>query len=249
MINVPEQITIASTAVVETRHVGPGTRIGEFAVVRASARLGENVTIHPHVVVESGVVIGNDVEIFPGTYIGKEPRGSGALDRSPEFERQTTIGANCSVGPNATIYYDVRVGESTLVADGASIRERCRVGSKCIVARNVTLNYNARIGDRTKIMDCTHVTGNCTIGNDVFISVLVGMTNDNAMGKRGYSEESILGPTIEDGALVGAKANLLPGVKVGRGAVVGAGAVVTKSVEAETLVMGMPARFVRRVEG
>lgn len=234
-------------AIVETEAIGFGTKVAEFAVVRANAQLGDNVVIHPHVVVESGVVIGDDVEIFPGAYIGKEPKGAGATARLPKFEREVVVGANCAIGPNAVIYYDVSVGENTLIGDGASVREQCRIGSECIISRYVTINYNATIGDRTKVMDLTHITGNCRIGNDVFVSVQVSTTNDNSMGIKGYSEEFVLGPTVEDEAMVGAKANLLPGVVIGKGAIVGAGAVVTKDVEAGTIVMGMPARFVRQV--
>ena len=102
-----------------------------------------------------------------------------------------------------------------------SIREQCKVGSRCVISRYVTINYNTVIGDRTKIMDLSHITGNCTIGNDVFISVSVGMTNDNAIGKLGFEKGKIIGPTIKDGAAIGAGAILLPGVVIGKDSVVG----------------------------
>lgn len=236
---------ISKLAVVESTEIGTNVRIAEFAVVRAGARLGNDVIVHPHVVIGPGVTIGDGVEIFPGAFIGREPKGAGALARQPVFDRVVTIGANTSIGPHAIIYYDVVIGENTLIADGASIREKCRIGSRCIISRYVTINYNTTIGDRTKVMDLTHLTGNMSIGNDVFVSVNVGTTNDNAIGKVGYSEERVLGPTIEDGAAVAVGASLLPGVVIGRDAIVGAGAVVTKNVEPETLVIGMPARRVR----
>jgi acetyltransferase-like isoleucine patch superfamily enzyme len=97
-------------------------------------------------------------------------------------------------------------------------------------------------------MDLTHVTGNCIIGNDVFISALVSTVNDNKMGKEGYDEPSIIGPTLGNGVRVGAGAILLPGVRIGAGAIVGAGAVVTKDVPPRKVVMGIPARVVRDVE-
>lgn len=235
-------------AVVETADIGEGVVIGEFAVVRSGATIGNGVVIHPHVVIAAGVHLGDGVEVFPGAFIGREPKGAGATARQPVFERVVRIGANTSVGPHAVIYYDVEIGENTLIGDGASIREQCRIGSCCIVSRYVTLNYNTRIGDRTKIMDLTHITGNCVIGSDVFVSILVGTTNDNAIGRHGYSEAAVIGPTLRDGAMIGAGAMLLPAVEIGERAIVGVGSVVTRPVEADSLVMGAPARLMRRLE-
>lgn len=241
-------LVISDKAVVLTAEVGEGTVIHEFAVIRKGVRLGKNVIIHPHVVIEDGVIIGDNVEIFPGTYIGKVPKGAGALARVPEFEPFVEIGADCSIGPNAVIFYDVRIGNNTLIGDGASIREKCRIGSYCILSRYVTVNYNTQIGNRTKIMDLTHVTGNCHIGDDVFVSLCVGMTNDNAIGRLDFDENRVVGPYIEDGAAVGVGALLLPGTHIGKGAIVGAGAVVTKDVPTHAVVMGIPAKVVRYLE-
>src|SRR5687768_12798870 len=110
---------MGATAVVETDAIGINVRIGEYSVIREGARIGNDVTIHPHVIVESGVTIGDGVEIFPGCYIGREPKGAGVLARQPHFERRIVIGPNCSIGPLAVIYYDVVIGEQTLVCDGA----------------------------------------------------------------------------------------------------------------------------------
>jgi acetyltransferase-like isoleucine patch superfamily enzyme len=231
---------ISDRAVVQTADIGDNASIREFAVVREGVKLGRNVTVHPFVVIEPGVVIGDNVEIFPGTYIGKVPKGA-ALARQPEYRPQVTIGANCSLGPHAVIYYDVAIGENTLIGDGASVREQCRIGSNCILSRYVTVNYATTIGNNTKIMDSTHITGKCLIGDNVFISLCVGSTNDNAIGRLGYQEDRVRGPVIENGAAVGAGAMLMPAIVIHEGAVVGAGSVVTKDVPARSVVMGSPA--------
>ena len=94
-------------------------------------------------------------------------------------------------------------------------------------------------------MDLSHITGNMAIGDDVFVSTMVGTTNDNAIGAEGYDEAAIQGPTLENGCAVGVGASLLPRVRVGEGALVGAGSVLTKSVPAHMLAIGAPARPVR----
>jgi acetyltransferase-like isoleucine patch superfamily enzyme len=236
---------ISTLAVVLTDLIGENVRIDEFAVIRGSVTIGHNVVIHPHVVIESGVTIEDNVEIFPGAYIGKIPKGAGALTRAPRFEPKVKIGAGCSIGPHAVIFYDVVIGVSTLLGDGASVREGTRIGSRTVIGRYVTINYNTHIGDRVKIQDHSWLAGNMTVADDVFISGGVGTSNDNRIGRNGYDEAHTVGPYIGRGAAVGVGANLLPGIRIGAEAIVGAGAVVTKDVPDRAVVMGVPARITR----
>jgi UDP-3-O-[3-hydroxymyristoyl] glucosamine N-acyltransferase len=236
---------ISQNAVIKTGNIGDNTEIKDYAVIADNVQLGRNVIIHPHVIIEPGVVIGDFVEIFPGAYIGKEPKGAGATQRRLDFERKVLIKENCSVGPSSVIYYNVEIGKNTLIGDHASIREKVKIGDFCIISRSVTINYNTSIGHRTKIMDLTHITGNCEIGNDVFISVLVATTNDRAIGQHGYTEEHIQGPKISHKVAIGAGANILPFVHIGEGAIVAAASVVNKDVPAGKMVAGNPARVIK----
>lgn len=235
---------ISAHAIVETDQIGSGVVVHPFAVIRKGAVLGDGVVVHPHAVIESGVILGDRVEAFPGSYLGKEPKGAGATARTPVFDRTVLIGSDCSIGPHAVIYYDVRIGPNTLVGDGASIREKVTIGERCIISRYVTINYNTQIGDRTKIMDLTHITGNCRIGNDVFVGMLVSTANDKAIGRQAYNEERVVGPEIADRAAVGTGSIVLPGVRVGVGSIVGAQALVTRDVPDGMKVLGIPAHIV-----
>lgn len=94
-------------------------------------------------------------------------------------------------------------------------------------------------------MDGTHIAGNVTIGSHVYISTLIATTNDNQFGARGYDESFIKGPIIEDYVSVGSGVNILPGVRIEKGSIVGVGAVVTKNMPSNKLVLGVPARIVR----
>ncbi|MFT3742528.1 MAG: acyltransferase [Gammaproteobacteria bacterium] len=224
--------------------------IHSTAIIAKNVQLGQNVIIHPYVVIEAGVEIGDNVEIFPGAYLGKPPKGAGALARQPVYQPVIHIGDNCSIGPHSVIYYDVSIGSNTLIGDGVSIREQVEIGNFCVIGRQVTINYNTKIGHHTKIMDLTHITGNMIIGDNVFISMSVTTANDNAIAySREYTDKQIKGPHIEDGATIGLGATLLPNIVVHKGALVAAGAVVTKDVPERTVVMGIPAVIKHKVLG
>jgi UDP-3-O-[3-hydroxymyristoyl] glucosamine N-acyltransferase len=233
---------IHPTAVIEAgAQIGEGTEIGEHVVVRAGARIGDRCRPHPNVVVHGAVVIDDDVEIFSGTVLGKVPRGAGAVAHEPEFADEVLVGSGCCLGPNAVIYCDVRIGRNTLIGDAASIREQGRIGSRVIISRGVTLNYDVRVDDDAKVMDGTHLTGGMRVASGVFISAGVMSANDNAIGREGFHGD-IAGPVVEEGAVIGLAAVLLPGVVIGREATVAAGAVVTRSVPPGASVRGIPAK-------
>jgi acetyltransferase-like isoleucine patch superfamily enzyme len=222
--------------------------ISKTAVIYEGVVLGNNIVIKDYVVIYPGVTIEDDVEIMEGAVIGRLPKGAKSTVRKPiEEYRAVNIGSGCVISPHVVIYTDVIIGTGTLVGDGASIREQCRIGEECVISRLVSVNYNTVIGNRTKIMDNTHITGNMVIGNDVFISVLVATTNDNNIGAKGYNEDTIKGAIIEDNVKIGAAANILPGITIGKNSIVGASALVSKDVPENKVVMGIPARVVKSV--
>lgn len=231
--------------VIQTEEIGKNVSIAEFVVIRQGAKIGDHVVIHPHVVIEKGVVIEDGAEIFPGTYIGKIPKGAGSTQRPISYETKVVVGKECAIGPNAVIYYDVEIGNNTLVGDGGSIREKVKIGHHCLIGRYVAINYETTIGNYTKIMDLTHITGKCRIGNHVFVGMLVSTANDNQVITRHYVDEQIHGPVILDNVTIGTGATILPGVTIGENALVGAQALVTKDVPAFKVVNGIPARIVR----
>lgn len=215
--------------------------VSHEAWIAPSAVIGEGSVIYPFVYIGENVRIGSDVHVFPGTVIGKPPMAAGATARVPSFDNQVEIGDHCAIGPHAVIYYDVKIGQHTLIGDGASIREQSTIGDECLIGRCVTINYNCHVGNRTKVMDLAYLTGNMNVGEDVFIAMHVSTANDNAMGADGYDEAQIIGPTIGARARIGVGAILLPRIHVGSGATIAAGAVVSRDVPEDTLVMGIPA--------
>jgi acetyltransferase-like isoleucine patch superfamily enzyme len=231
---------IHSSAVVETDSIGEGVTVGEFSVVRPGAVLGDGVTLMPHALVDAGVEIGAGTEVQPGCVIGRRPRGTGTIARKPSYRERLRIGSGCAIGANAAIYYEVEIGEDTLVGDHVSIRERTVIGDHCVVGRMAGIDQDVRIEDGAVLMFASNIVAKTVIGKGAFIAAGVITTNDNFEGQGADPEAR--GIRIGDGTSIGAGAIFLPDVAVGPGATVGAGSVVTRDVPANTRVMGVPAR-------
>lgn len=234
---------------VKMKRIGETAIIAKTAIIHDDVEIGDDVIIHDYVVVYPGTVIRNGCEIYDHCVLGKLPTSPGITSRKLKDKYSNLeIGENTILCPGVVLYIGSKIGSHNLLGDFCSIREECEVGSNCIISRNVSVNYNTIIGDYTKIMDNTHITGNMKIGNHVFISVLVATTNDNTMGREGYNEDHVQGAIIGDNVTIGAAANILPGVTIGDNVIVGASACVTKNIEENKVVMGIPARIIRDVE-
>ncbi|UCE39162.1 MAG: transferase [Thermoplasmata archaeon] len=215
-------------------------------------RKGKNCKIYEGSFIFPNVSLGNNVTVFPGGVIGRAPVSSGATIRRLDVDKvlPVSIGDNCVIGSNAVIYMDVKIGKNSMICDTACIREGCRIGDSVVIAMGVTINYNTKIGDRVKVMDNTHLTGNMIVEDDVFIGMLVTTANDNGMGRnvpKRAKDWLGKGPTIRRFATIGQGACILPSVDIGEDSIVGANSVVTKNVGPRTVVMGIPAKFVRNL--
>lgn len=231
------------------KRISEKAHIADTAIIYDDVEIGEGVIIHDYVVIYPNTVIEKGCEVYDHCVLGKMPTSPGITSRKLKTEySKLIIGENTILCPGVVLYAGSKIGCNNLLGDFCSIREACTVGNKCIISRNVSVNYNTSIGDNTKIMDNTHITGNMKIGSHVFISVLVATTNDNTMGRIEYNEDHVQGATIGDYVTIGAAANILPGVNIGENAIIGASALVTKDVQANKVVMGIPAKIVRDVE-
>jgi UDP-2-acetamido-3-amino-2,3-dideoxy-glucuronate N-acetyltransferase len=158
---------------------------------------------------------------------------------------------NAVVHSSADVAAHVRIGGGSYVWNRAQLREGVVVGEECIIGKDVYIDSNVQIGARVKIQNGAQVFHGATIEDGVFIGPQACLTNDkqpraiNVDGSLKRADDWVVSPIlVKYGASVGAAAVLLPGVTVGRFAMVGAGAVVTRNVPDYGLVLGNPARLV-----
>jgi len=145
---------------------------------------------------------------------------------------------------------DVMIGKNAFIPHEDLVNLfGCKIGNDCLIGAFVEVQAGVVIGDRTRIQSHSFICEGVSIGNDVFIGHGVMFTNDrrpkasNADLSRVEKTDWIMEKTIiNDRVSIGSGAVLLPGIEVGSGAVIGAGAVVTKSVPANTTFVGNPAR-------
>jgi len=125
------------------------------------------------------------------------------------------------------------------------IREDNQLGDDCSVGTNAVLEVGNRVGNRTRIHSQCFLE-HVVLGSDVFLAPNVVFTDDPHPMCPRYLD-CVLGAVVEDQVSIGAHVTVLPGVRVGRGALVGAGSVVTRDVDPDTVVAGNPARPIKKV--
>jgi acetyltransferase-like isoleucine patch superfamily enzyme len=138
------------------------------------------------------------------------------------------------------------IGENTIVRDFVNIFG-CKIGKDCKIAPFVDIQKGVVIGDRCKVEPFAFIPTGVTIEDDVFIGQHVCFMNDKT--PKAYDPDwTPMSTLVKKGASIGAGAIIVCGNTIGEGALVGAGAVVTKDVPPNTVVVGNPAKPLRKVK-
>lgn len=127
------------------------------------------------------------------------------------------------------------------IEPGAFIRDMVEIGDNCVIMMGAVINIGVVIGKGTMIDMNVVLGGRAQIGNNCHIgagSVIAGVIEPP-------SADPVV---IEDNVLIGANAVILEGVRIGKGSVVAAGAVVTKNVAPNSVVVGSPAKVIKKVD-
>ena len=240
--NLPVQATVMGDA---EDAIGVNTRV-HLSEVEAGMRVrinrehmlnGVTMMDPASTYIEAGVKIGKDTVIMPNTYLhGKTEIGEANVIGPNSIVRDSKTGNRCkvlaSVVDGALLEDDVDIGPFARLRKGAHLMSHVHMGNFGEV-KDSTLGPGVKMGHFSYI-------GNATIGTDTNIGA--GTITCNYDGEKKHATE------IGEDVFIGSDTMLVAPLKIGDGARTGAGAVVTKDVPADTLVVGVPARAIRKLE-
>jgi bifunctional UDP-N-acetylglucosamine pyrophosphorylase/glucosamine-1-phosphate N-acetyltransferase len=184
--------------------------------VHATAEVGEETVLHPFTVIEGNTVIGRGCIIGPFAHLRGARIADGVRVLSSTVE-ESEVGEGTTIGPYAHLRPGNVIGRFVEIGNYAEMK-------------------NARVGDYTKVHHMSYL-GDATVGSRVNIGA--GTITCNFDGRRKHPT------TIEEGAFIGSDTMLVAPVRVGKGAMTGAGSVVNKDVPPRGVAVGVPARVIR----
>jgi acetyltransferase-like isoleucine patch superfamily enzyme len=198
------------------------------------------VQIEEHCRIYANVKIGPDSIVHGPSIIGQPPRGSQA------GELPVIIGRGAIIRPFTTIYAGNRIGDGFQTGQGASIREDNQIGNGVSIGTNAILEFENRIGDNVRIHSGCFLEM-VTIADNVFIGPNTVFTDDPHPMNCPHYKKCLGGARVEDLVRIGANVTVLPGVVIGKNSLVGAGSVVVRDVPPDSVVVGNPARVIKKI--
>lgn len=232
----------------EKAKIGNNVSIGRFAVIEDDVVIGDNCIIANNVVIHKGTVVGSNVRIDDNTVIGKQPmRSVNSIFKDDKKLPPAKIQDECLIGAGVIIYAGSNIGNKTLIADLAVVREDVTIGERTIIGKGATIENYCKVGSNCKIQTNVYLTAYSEVGDYVFIAPCVVTSNDNYAARSKERFNHFKGVTVKTGGRIGAGAVVLPGKTIEEDGFAAAGSVVTKDVEKESIVVGNPAKHLRNV--
>lgn len=181
--------------------------------------------------IEQETIFSEKSEIQENVTIGLKYK---SLSKSP------IIGKNAFIRSNTIIYDDVKIGDDFKSGHGVVIREKTEIGNDVLIGTNSIIEGHCKIGNGVRIQSNVYIPINTIIEDNVFIGPCSCFTNDKYPVRIDFD---LKGPIIRKGASIGANSTFLSDIEIGEGAMVAAGAIVTKDVPPFFLAIGTPAKI------
>ena len=157
------------------------------------------------------------------------------MELSDESVVNVNLGKNVRIAKYVNIY-------------GCSLGDNSRVGPFVEIQKNAHIGANCKIQSHTFICEGVNIEDDCFIGHGVtFINDRYPRSVNSNGGLQSEEDWELIPTVVKRGASIGSGATIMCGIVIGENAIIGAGSVVLKDVDARTIVAGNPAKFIRRV--
>lgn len=201
------------------------------AIVSPLAELGENVTVGPFTVIHENARIGSGTCIDGYCELGYPTVSA--------VGRPLIIGCNSVIRSHSIFYQGSSFGDGLVTGHRVTVREKTMAGKNLQIGTLCDIQGSCQIGDYVRFHSNVHIGQHTRIGNFVWIFPFVVLTNDPHP-----PSDLMMGVTVEDFAAIATMSTILPGVTIGEGALVGAHSSVSRDVAPDTVVVGVPAKFI-----
>jgi len=217
--------------------------------------IGKGVSLEKNVYIASGAKLYGKLLVKSGTYIGenciighpqRNPLKDNIKDKIANSFSEgvlVSIGKNCTIRAGTIIYTEVSLGDNCQTGHNAMIREKTRIGENTLIGTNTIIDGNVEIGNNVSIQTGVYIPLFSKIGNHVFMGPFSKLTNDKYMMRKNFT---LKGPIIEDYVSLGANCVIMPGITLKSGTMIGAGSVVTKDSKENDIIVGNPAKFLKK---
>jgi acetyltransferase-like isoleucine patch superfamily enzyme len=228
-----------------------------FPGIAAGARLGANVTIASDVVIMDGAEIGDNVKIEPGAIIYENVK----------IGKNSFVGAQCILGERLLGYLrdanyknpPLTIGDDSIIRSGTIIYANCIIGHHFQTGHRAVIREESRFGDNCSFGTLAQSDGNIVVGNNcrfhnnVFIATFTTIEDNVCMYPLSSTFDALhppcqkgrQGPYLEEGVIVCGNVMIMPRVRVGKGAILAGGAVVTHDIPANMIAAGSPAKVIK----
>ncbi len=149
---------------------------------------------------------------------------------------------------------NVKLGNDVKIFDfvnlyGCTIDDGSKIGTFVEIQKNAFIGKNCKISSHTFICEGVHIEDNCFIGHNVtFINDKYPHSTNDDGSMQTESDWQLVETFVKKGASIGSSSTIMCGVTIGEGAIIGAGSVVTKDVPPFTVVVGVPAKILRKIK-
>ena len=222
-------------------------KISDTATVKENVIIGNNVIIEDNCYIDYGVIIRDNVHIKQGSFIGARCiLGEYLMDFYSDRQNKVhplVIGENALIRSETIIYGDTILGNNFQSGHRVTIREESIIGNNVRIGTLSDIQGKCNIGNYVNLHSNVHIGQKSIIKDYVWIFPYVVLTNDPTP-----PSESMIGVNVEAYAVIATGSIILPGVNIGEDSLVGAGSVVNKDVEKETLVVGNPIKKTLKVQ-